>query len=137
MKDDDKLKAAFGNQGGWTVPEGYFESFAEKMMAQLPEVPEAPKQIELSRWQRVKPYAYLAAMFAGIWLMMNVFHRVSSMTERTGEATTAQIAQVIEEPMYSDFYLSSSSDADVEVEHDVRLGYESIDDFKRDFAKID
>ena len=64
---------------GMPVPAGYFEDFARKMAESLPyraeaEAPEAvaaaaPKTL----WTRVRPYVYLAAMFAGIWLMLQMF----------------------------------------------------------------
>lgn len=61
---------------GMTVPEGFFEDFAAKMEAMLPERPEAeqPRRIEhRTTWQRVRPYVYMAAMFAGIWCMLKMF----------------------------------------------------------------
>lgn len=64
---------------GMTVPEGYFADFAERMSAQLPERPEAecvqapPTVADKSLWQKVRPYVYMAAMFAGIWLMLQMF----------------------------------------------------------------
>ncbi|MCM1153109.1 MAG: hypothetical protein NC328_05600 [Muribaculum sp.] len=59
------------------VPDGYFEQVAVKVMAELPDYPEAPKaELNRSLFQRMKPYLYLAAMFAGIWCMMKVFTMV-------------------------------------------------------------
>lgn len=61
---------------GMTVPEGFFEDFAAKMEAMLPERPEAeqPRRIEhRTTWQRIRPYVYMAAMFAGIWCMLKMF----------------------------------------------------------------
>ncbi|MCM1354888.1 MAG: hypothetical protein NC212_00610 [Staphylococcus sp.] len=61
---------------GMTVPDGYFEDFAKRMTASLPqrewEKPQ-PKVLPRSVWQRVRPYLYLAAMFMGIWCMMKMF----------------------------------------------------------------
>ncbi|GHU79331.1 hypothetical protein FACS1894145_3240 [Bacteroidia bacterium] len=54
------------------VPERYFENFVPDLMAKLPEHPvEQPKVISL--WDRVKPFVYMAAMFAGIALVVNLF----------------------------------------------------------------
>lgn len=78
MKVNNPLEAN-DHRSGMTVPEGYFENFAERMTASLPEQawerPEGqqPGVLPMSLWQRVRPYAYMAAMFAGIWLMMNMF----------------------------------------------------------------
>ncbi len=65
---------------GLEVPEGYFETFASRMAGLLPERPEiesADAPVELAEvrsfWQKVRPYVYMAAMFAGIWLMMQIF----------------------------------------------------------------
>ena len=61
---------------GMTVPDGYFEQFAAKMAASLPEQEwekKTPKVMPRSVWQRVRPYIYLAAMFMGVWCMMKMF----------------------------------------------------------------
>lgn len=61
---------------GMTVPDGYFEDFAARMTASLPErewEKPQPKVLPRSAWQRVRPYLYLAAMFMGIWCMMKMF----------------------------------------------------------------
>lgn len=61
---------------GMTVPDGYFEDFAARMTASLPErewEKPAPKVLPRSVWQRVRPYIYLAAMFMGVWCMMKMF----------------------------------------------------------------
>lgn len=62
MKEEDIIKRC-GNENPFKVPEGYFEKFTEELMQQLPE--EKPKQT-ISMWQRVKPWIYMAAMFAGV-----------------------------------------------------------------------
>ncbi|MDR1631876.1 MAG: hypothetical protein LBR97_03190 [Dysgonamonadaceae bacterium] len=54
------------------VPEDYFENFTADIMSKLPDLPvEQPKVISL--WERVQPWIYMAAMFAGIALMINLF----------------------------------------------------------------
>jgi hypothetical protein len=54
------------------VPDGYFENLTNDIMSQLPErIPETPKTISL--WQRMQPFVYMAAMFAGIALMIKLF----------------------------------------------------------------
>ncbi len=68
---------------GMDVPPGYFEEFATKMAASLPfrAEAEAPETIvaqqSRSLWTRIRPYIYLAAMFAGIWLMLQMFAMMS------------------------------------------------------------
>ena len=62
---------------GMKVPDGYFASFAENMTAMLPDRLELMQEngIEAPRtmWERFRPYVYMAAMFAGIWLMLQIF----------------------------------------------------------------
>lgn len=67
---------------GMSVPEGYFDSFCRRMDASLPERPELsePQVADEPRtfWQRVRPYVYMAAMFAGVWCMVQMFGSLSS-----------------------------------------------------------
>lgn len=72
---------------GMTVPEGYFEDFAAEMAERLPfrpevESPEAVAEAERPRtlWQKVRPYVYMAAMFAGVWCMLQMFASLSGTT---------------------------------------------------------
>ncbi len=72
---------------GMDVPPGYFADFARNMAAKLPyraeaEAPDSVPQAEgSSLWRRVRPYVYLAAMFAGIWLMLQMFAMMGSHGE--------------------------------------------------------
>ena len=73
MKD---ILTKVNRNDGMTVPDGYFDDFAAKMMASLPEKDwekPAPKVMPRSFWQKVRPYVYLAAMFMGVWCMMKMF----------------------------------------------------------------
>lgn len=62
---------------GMKVPDGYFASFAENMTAMLPERPELQTDSAAEKprtmWEHLRPYVYMAAMFAGIWLMLQMF----------------------------------------------------------------
>lgn len=64
MKTDHDILAKIDRDSGMTVPDGYFADFASRMEAAIPanrpKIAEAPR----SFWQQVRPYAYLAAMFA-------------------------------------------------------------------------
>lgn len=80
MEKDKDILVGIGRRSGMTVPEGYFADFAERMKAMLPEQPEvpveaAPKKVNV--WLRVRPYVYMAAMFAGVWMMMKMFSSLS------------------------------------------------------------
>lgn len=66
-----------GHPDGMTVPEGYFEQFAEQMSSMLPtnnlEMQPIIEQKPRTRWQQLRSFVYMAAMFAGIWCMMKMF----------------------------------------------------------------
>jgi hypothetical protein len=72
MKQNDNKLKTIAKIDPFKVPEGYFEVFVVDIMSKLPERPaENPKVISL--WEKVKPGIYMAAMFAGIALMLNLF----------------------------------------------------------------
>lgn len=136
MNQEQKLKDKFGIEGGWKVPDGYFDNFHKEMSQQLPPYPEAPKIPELTMWQRLKPYVYLAAMFAGIWLMMNVFHRVASTEQYSLDNPPEFLAQAaIDSELQETYhYIGVSGLDDEEIENEVISGYDNIRDFEKDFG---
>lgn len=79
MKNATDKLSRLPKSDGMTVPEAYFERFAAKTIASLPEK-EIEAASERTFWHRVRPYVYLAAMFAGIWLMLKIFTLTSSTT---------------------------------------------------------
>lgn len=85
MKDNQNILDKLNHHDGMTVPEGYFADFARRMEASLPERPElsadAPTHVPRSWWERIRPYAYLAAMFAGVWCMLRLFTMLSPGTQ--------------------------------------------------------
>ena len=71
-QEDDEIRKRCGKRTPFTVPEGYFDELASKVMEQLPqETPQMHKPVPL--WTRMKPWMYLAAMFAGIFFMVRAF----------------------------------------------------------------
>lgn len=130
MRQEDKLKDMVGTKVPYRVPEGYFKSLKKGIMDSLPEYPEKPKAVKLSLWQRCKPYVYLAAMFAGIWCMMQVFHHVS---ENVQTNNPPEFAYADFEPDSYDLYIDESSGEDLELQDEVTSLYSSMDELKRDF----
>lgn len=128
MRQEDKLKEKVGKKLPYTVPEGYFKSFKENMLAQLPEFPEKPVEKRLSTWQRIKPYVYLAAMFAGIWCMMQIFHNVTTSEQKHEEQVLANY-----EPDSYDLYIDETIGADLALQDEVASLYSSMDEFEKDF----
>lgn len=71
--EDSTILNKYGKNPGFKVPENYFDDFNRCMADMLPDVEITPIDVKPSMWQRVKPFAYMAAMFAGVWCMMSVF----------------------------------------------------------------
>jgi hypothetical protein len=63
---------------GMTVPDGFFADFAAKMEREIDArpAPEWEEPAPRTFWQKVRPYVYMAAMFAGIWCMLQMFNVV-------------------------------------------------------------
>lgn len=79
MSKDKDILGKVNRREGMTVPEGYFDDFTARMISSLPEKQKAPEISERQRlWLRVRPYAYMAAMFAGIFCMMKMFDMMRS-----------------------------------------------------------
>ncbi|MCM1293821.1 MAG: hypothetical protein NC230_09640, partial [Bacteroides sp.] len=75
MKETNDILDKVARRSGMTVPEGYFDDFVVRMSRTIAATPREQVQPEPERtfWHRVRPYAYMAAMFAGIWCMMKMF----------------------------------------------------------------
>ena len=73
MKEEDNMLKKVGTENAFRVPEGYFENFTSELMNRLPEKEKlAFEQKEPTMWERVKPWAYMAAMFVGAALIIRV-----------------------------------------------------------------
>lgn len=73
MKEEDNILRKVGVENPFQVPDGYFEHLTSEIMSRLPEKSSlgmAPKRITL--WDKVKPWAYMAAMFAGAAVIIRV-----------------------------------------------------------------
>ncbi|MBD5284067.1 MAG: hypothetical protein HDR95_02090 [Bacteroides sp.] len=135
MKEEKLLEERIGRNPGFKVPEGYFDDLYSKVSASLPEYPEAPRAPRLSTWQKLKPYVYMAAMFAGIWCMMKVFHTAASgSTNLSLDTPPEAVAVVMADPEAADVYLRESYESDFELESEVLSQYDSMSDFEKDFG---
>lgn len=75
--EKENILDKIGRNDGMTVPDGYFAALQQRMEAMLPfnEEAETRKTIQAPRsfWGAVRPFVYMAAMFAGIWCMVKMF----------------------------------------------------------------
>lgn len=103
MKEDKNILDQINRNSGMTTPDNYFADFAEKMMQSLPEKQE-PVIKPLTTWQRVRPYAYLAAMFAGIWCMVEMVDLITSSAGTPIESNEQIVAEAITDDSFFDEY---------------------------------
>lgn len=73
MGKEDNILRKVGTKNPFQVPDQYFETVVQEVMAQLPEKAPAQPLLELTVWQRIKPWVYMAAMFCGIMLSVRIF----------------------------------------------------------------
>ncbi|MDR2681340.1 MAG: hypothetical protein LBC47_11090 [Tannerella sp.] len=77
MEINNKLNA-FKDRNPFRVPNGYFENFTENMMSRLPDLP-AEQTKTISIYDRVKPWLYMAAVFAGLVILFNVLNKTAGV----------------------------------------------------------
>ena len=73
MKEENNLLRKVGKKDHFRVPDRYFEDFSKELMNNLPEKETFDATQEITMWQRVKPWLYMAAMFCGIMLSVRIF----------------------------------------------------------------
>ncbi len=98
-KLEKKIESKFGRDTGYRVPDGYFDEIYRRIGAAKGAMPEYPKEKPLSRWHRIRPYIYLAAMFAGIWCMMKMFSMIQTNQDTVVlDNPPAMLAEAISHP---------------------------------------
>ena len=89
--EESEILNKIGRDAGFRVPEGYFDDFNSRMKDMLPEVEITEVDQKTTLWVTIRPYLYMAAMFAGVWCMMkvfNVFNQNISAEQRVSEVAT-------------------------------------------------
>lgn len=104
MEKKTPLLDEIGRKHGMKVPGNYFADFTEKMVESLPER-EIPLPEQPTLWLRVRPWVYMAAMFAGIWLMLKMFTGIFSV--ENGETPDVEMtASAAEERSIEDEWIA-------------------------------
>ena len=110
---DDILKRN-ARHSGMTAPEGYFADFTRRMEASLPPIPAEEKPTAAARrvslWSRMRPYAYMAAMFCGVWLMMWIFNDIAG---RAVNVEQDEIASLVDSENFYDYYATQIDEYDL------------------------
>ena len=105
MKEEDNILKKVGKENVFRVPDGYFENLTSEVMSRLPEK-ETPAIIkrEPTKWERIKPWVYMTAMFAGAALIIRV-----ASTDRS-PVNIRMVMLVPETEVVSDEYISAVLD---------------------------
>ena len=91
------------------VPEGYFEGFTDDFMSRLPKKT-APEAKVISLYDRVKPWLYLAATFAGIIVLFNIFFKLSEIPKDENKVLTSVVYVDMEEEEDDEDFLEFIND---------------------------
>lgn len=84
MEKEQNNLDRFKGKNPFTVPDGYMEDLTANIMSQLPEKPRAEAR-KVSMIDRVRPWLYMAAVFAGLGLFFKAI--VGFDTEKTSSDT--------------------------------------------------
>lgn len=126
MKEDTELKNRIGKENPFKVPEGYFENIVPEIMKQLPEA-EVQEEVEVTMWERVKPWVYMVAMFCGLMFGLRVMmnDRPVSTSINAGDVSMMDSVQgipdeyidpILDQAMMDDYTLYMYlTDADLEI----------------------
>ena len=112
-QEDTSLLTKYGKDPGFKVPENYFADFNKRMADMLPDVEITPIEVKPTMWQRVKPFAYLAAMFAGVWCMMSVFSHFNGTGDNSGVGAVAE--KLTDDKSNVDEFIMSGSVSDYDI----------------------
>ncbi|MDY6293976.1 MAG: hypothetical protein SPL78_07745 [Bacteroidales bacterium] len=111
-KEESKILDKLGKNPGFKVPENYFNDFNAKLLESLPEV-KITEEVKPTMWVRVRPFIYMAAMFAGVWLMMNIFSIGKSSA--SSEQRAAQISAGVAVEKNADEFINYGSVSDYDI----------------------
>ena len=111
--EDSTILKKYGKDPGFKVPENYFDDFNKRMVDMLPDVEITPVDIKPTMWQRVKPLVYMAAMFAGVWCMMQVFTHFTNTSSLNGVGAVAE--KMIDDKSNVDDFIMSGAVSDYDI----------------------
>lgn len=92
-REESELLSKIGKENPFKVPDGYFDDFTTQLMDKLPEKPDAIDERPVTRWAKLKPYVYMAAMFIGAVLMIKGIHFIESEKIEKAQKAEAEMAQ--------------------------------------------
>ena len=105
MKEEDEIYRKVGTGNAFKVPENYFENLTSEVMSKLPEKETITiTKKEPTKWQKMKPLLYMAAMFAGAALII----KVASIDLDINRSSVLSQSEMIDLDGISDQYISEA-----------------------------
>ncbi len=89
--EDNNLKNKL-KENPFSTPEGYLEGLTDRIMKQIPEETHVPEVQQVSLLDRLRPFLYMAAMFAGLGLFFKTIARFDS-SHTDGRDTTSLLVR--------------------------------------------
>ncbi|MDE6270910.1 MAG: hypothetical protein K2M12_08690 [Muribaculaceae bacterium] len=109
MKHDTDILDKIARNDGLKAPDGYFGDFARRMAEQLPDRPELQQMGVVipprTMWERVRPYVYMAAMFAGVWCMLKMFTGITASDSLTPMENNPIMAEAFGNEYFMNHYV--------------------------------
>ncbi|MGL4993232.1 MAG: hypothetical protein ACRC6R_03725 [Bacteroidales bacterium] len=106
MKSLDDIKQQIGKNGGFNVPNDYFENLSHNLMDKIPERKTIAIQSRTTLFEKIKPSLYMAAMFAAIILTLKLFipRESTSGTTQSEVFASYDMLNDSEVEIYHDYY---------------------------------
>ncbi|MBP9016793.1 MAG: hypothetical protein KBG17_03495 [Paludibacteraceae bacterium] len=114
MKNEKNILKKIGNDLPFSVPENYFEQFANEIDLKIGYTKkiEVPKS-ETKGFIRSKAWMPWAAVFVGIFLLGNVFYFVSKNNERQKQENYEMyLLSQVDEPTMMYYYMNDAYEAE-------------------------
>lgn len=122
--EDNNLKNKL-KENPFSVPEGYLEGLTDRIMKQIPEETHIPEAQQVSLLDRLRPFLYMAAMFAGLGLFFKTIARFDS-SHTDGRDTTSLLVKSVIPADTKRIATDSSYDEDEEFLHYLENQYTSV-----------
>ncbi len=104
----------------FSVPKGYMDGLTDRIMNQIPEKrPQAEEPLVISWADRVRPWLYLAAVFAGLGIFFKTIVGVMPQTENEEDSLLVQS----ERPLVSPDEIEAEQEEDLEYLEYIEMKY--------------
>ena len=104
----------------FSVPKGYMDGLTDRIMNQIPEKrPQAEEPLVISWADRVRPWLYLAAVFAGLGIFFKTIVGVMPQTENAEDSLLVQA----ERPLVSPDEIEAEQEEDLEYLEYIEMKY--------------